>query len=338
MTSPILPQVTVLMSVYNGAAYLREAIESILAQTLRDFEFLIVDDGSTDESAAIIEDYDDQRIRLVRNDTNRGLSASLNRGLELAQGNYVARMDADDVSLLGRLECQVRFMEKHPHVDICGSWIEVFDDEKRTIWSAPVKDDEIKCGLLFSPSVYHPTVMFRKRLFDDAVLRYATDFSQAQDYELWSRLMDCCVFANIGSVLLCYRLHDQSVGRLAIDKQLASATAVRKQMLQKLGFEPTEKELALHNDLARCRIQKNREFLEQVHDWLLQIQSANRERQQFPQQALATVLARRWHEVCLLANSLGMDACRMYYQSPLAATFKMPLHHHLAFLLRAVVH
>jgi len=103
--------------------------------------------------------------------------------------------------------------------------------------------------------------MFRKRLFDDAVLRLRHQlFPSAGLFELWSRLMDCCVFANIGSVLLYYRLHDQSVGRLATDKQLASATAVRKQMLQKLGFEPTEKELALHNDLACCRIQKSRDF------------------------------------------------------------------------------
>ena len=114
------PKVTVLMPVYNCEKYLRESIESILNQTFKDFEFLIINDGSSDKSAEIVESYNDNRINFVQNEKNIGLAASLNRGLDIAKGEYIARMDADDISLPERLEKQVRFMETNPQIGICG--------------------------------------------------------------------------------------------------------------------------------------------------------------------------------------------------------------------------
>lgn len=318
------PKVTVLMAVYNGAPYLSEAVDSILGQTFRDFEFVIIDDASTDDSVMILKDYGDQRIRLVRNDINMGLSASLNRGIELARGEYIARMDADDVSLPERLAMQTNFMDAHPLVDISGTWVEWFDGDQSAIWTLPVDDDEIKCYLLFSPSVYHPTVMFRKRLFDDSSVRYSTAFAQAQDYELWSRLMDVCVFSNLNSVLLRYRLHEQSVGRASSDGQLAHATMVRKLMLQKLGFEPTTNELFLHSELSLNQVPRNEEMLQQTHDWLLALTRQNDSNAIFPQHAFYKVVAERWYQLCSRSTSLGNIIWHHYYSSPLSAFVRTP--------------
>lgn len=330
-----VPEITVLMAVYNGEAYLREAIESILDQTFRDFELIIIDDGSTDTSAAIIQNFADQRVKFVKNDTNIGLGASLNRGIELARGTYIARMDADDISLPYRLERQLYFMDKHSEVDVCGSWVESFEGDVKVVWEAPITDGEIKASLLFSPALYHPTVMFRQT---KGPFHYNEDHFFAQDFELWCRISPYCTFANIDEVLLRYRLHGQGAGKSHAAQQEDTANHVRRNMLvSALGLEPTSEEMALHNALACWRIEPDQHFLEQAHNWLLTLRDANCNCNVLPQQALTTVLARRWREICTFSTQLGMGACKLYYCSPLRAYLKLPVHHHLVFMLRALL-
>ena len=125
------PKITVLMPVYNGEKYLKESIESILKQTFRDFEFLIINDTSTDESEKIIRSFKDSRIKLIKNEKNIGLTKSLNKGLDLAKGEYMARMDADDISLPKRLEIQVAFMDKNPKIGVIGAWAKVIGESNK---------------------------------------------------------------------------------------------------------------------------------------------------------------------------------------------------------------
>ncbi|MCP8319033.1 MAG: glycosyltransferase, partial [Candidatus Methylarchaceae archaeon HK01B] len=127
------PKITILMSVYNGEKYLREAIDSILNQTFKDFEFLIINDGSTDRTVEILRSYHDSRIKIITNEKNMGLTKSLNKGLKIARSEYVARMDADDISYPRRLEVQYEYMKKNPDVGIVGSWNDVIDDKGNTI-------------------------------------------------------------------------------------------------------------------------------------------------------------------------------------------------------------
>jgi glycosyltransferase involved in cell wall biosynthesis len=159
-----MPKVTMLMSVYNGARFLREAIESILGQTFRDFEFLIVDDGSTDDSREMILSYCDPRVRLVINDRNVGLPRSLNRGLDLAQGEYVARQDADDISESARLAKQVAFLDSYHDVALLGTWYRKIDEGGRIIGDRQLPCDHVRirwCQLFFCPFV-HTAIMLRK--------------------------------------------------------------------------------------------------------------------------------------------------------------------------------
>ena len=166
--------VSVLMPAYNAAEHIREAIDSILEQTFTDFEFLIINDGSTDNAVDIISEYDDPRIKLVHNDGNKGLIYSLNYGLEIAQGKYIARMDADDIAMDTRLEKQVRFLEDNPDTSILGTAF-IFMGTPHEIHH-PNYNEEIRIKLLDDGAFAHPTVMMRKDSIDLNNIRYNADY------------------------------------------------------------------------------------------------------------------------------------------------------------------
>ncbi len=209
------PAISVLLSVYNGERFLKEAVESILNQTYSDFEFIIINDASTDKTFNILSDFanKDSRIRVVHNETNIGLTKSLNRGLAVAQATYVARMDADDVSLLYRLQEQFSYMESHPDVALVGSSATLINKDGQQIGKALMTSDPILIrysSILGKPSFVHSSWFFRT----DIVKKeggYNESFKNAQDFELVSRLMEKYQVTNIDSILVLLRIHDTSV-------------------------------------------------------------------------------------------------------------------------------
>lgn len=207
-----MPSVTVLMPVYNGARYLRTAIESILAQTYADFEFLIINDGSTDSSREIITSYRDARIRLVDNDHNLGLTRTLNRGLQLTEGDLVARQDADDVSHYRRLEQQVQFLRHHPSVALLGTQGRVIDQDGN--YQGPLDRSRDHASIrwyhFFSSGFIHGSVMFRREVIYNEFGGYR-DFLYCEDYELWSRVALAYPVANLPARLVDYRNHSASI-------------------------------------------------------------------------------------------------------------------------------
>lgn len=201
--------VTVLMPVYNAEKYLAEAIESILHQTYQDFEFLIINDGSTDGSEDVILNYAevDSRINYVKNEHNIKLIATLNKGVKLAKGKYIVRMDADDISVPERIEKQVSFMESHPNVGVCGSYFTVFGEGIKDpyVVTRPLGNETIKASLLFTNPLGHPNVIIRKSLMIDNDIWYNSRFYRIEDWGLWTMLMNKCDFENIPESLLRYR-------------------------------------------------------------------------------------------------------------------------------------
>lgn len=200
------PKVSVLMPVYNGATYLREAIDSILAQTFVDFEFLIINDGSTDLSETIIASYDDSRIKYLKNDHNRGLVNTLNLGIEAAQGEYIARMDADDISLPARFATQVAFLDQQPNVGACGTGYRYFGEvnEEKLLPSDP---QEAFVLLSSTSCLGHPTSMIRKSVLDHHSIRYESDYEYAEDYAFWIRISQVASLCSLPESLLLYRWH-----------------------------------------------------------------------------------------------------------------------------------
>jgi len=205
-----MPQVTVLMSVYNGQRYLHEAVRSILNQTFRDYEFLIIDDGSQDESLSILKEFakNNPCIRLLINDCHKGLGYSLRRGVAEAQGELIARMDCDDISHPERLEKQVKWLQAHPDIDILGTQALEIDVYGHVLGRryVPTKHEDIRRLLPFANPIIHSSVMFRK-LKIIAVGSYRADLQYVQDYDLWFRCMAAGLrFANLPEALVSYRL------------------------------------------------------------------------------------------------------------------------------------
>jgi glycosyltransferase involved in cell wall biosynthesis len=226
------PTVSVIMPVYNCAAYVREAVESILNQTLTALELIIIDDCSTDGTAGIIAEFDDERIVFIRKTEKTGLVASLNMSIERARGIYLARMDGDDISKRRRLEKQVLFMEQHPDIDLCGTAYQLIGQEAVVYF--PLAHEEIKMHLMdFSP-IAHPTVIWRKDFFDQHQLRYLPEFEAAEDYELWTRVIWLGKMANMADSLLWYRQHSQQFSHTRKNKQVKNSERCRVIMLQKI--------------------------------------------------------------------------------------------------------
>ena len=228
-----MPEITVLMAVYNGERYLGEAIESILGQSFGDFEYLIIDDASTDCTSAILREYAmaDKRIRLISNESNLGLSRSLNRGLEQAKGLYIARMDADDIARPERFATQHAWLKEHPEILVLGSAIQMIDENGEQLPSEPppLSSAQMRWNSFFGRQfvVCHPTVMARRELFERFGV-YA-ELPTSQDLELWGRLI--CIepypIANLSEVLLDYRVHSDSVSEKQNELQLETSNRVR---------------------------------------------------------------------------------------------------------------
>lgn len=202
-----MPKVSVLLPTYNTSpAHLRECLDSILAQTFADFELLVLDDCSTETGVAeLIASYSDSRIRFMRNEKNLGISATRNKLLDMAQGAYLAVTDHDDISLPRRFELQAAFLDKHPEVGVVGAALEKFP--RRRILTLPPDNDEIENLLMYKSAVEHPVSMIRKSVLTDAGLLYEEEFSPAEDYRLWTRLLGKTRFANLPDILLRYRSH-----------------------------------------------------------------------------------------------------------------------------------
>jgi len=291
------PQVSVLMPVYNGEKYLREAIDSILNQTFTNFEFIIINDASADNSRAIIENCNDERIRLLNNDQNQGLPYCLNRGLDAARGEYIARMDADDISLPERLEKQIAFMEEHNEIGLCGTWIKYFG-EKDLVLAFPSDDATIRCKLLFENNIAHPSVVVRRSLLVDNNLFYNPAFKFAEDYDLWSRCGRHFHLANLGEILLLYRLHPTQSGKIDFGIQQKFCGLVRLEELKNLGINVTEEEFEFHEAITLYQFQINEDFLEKIRQWFCKIKASNSISNYYSDPALSSVLNNKWLELC----------------------------------------
>lgn len=265
------PKVSVVLPMYNADAYVGQAIESILNQTLTNLELIIINDASTDDSLQIATKFaeEDARVHVVDLEQNSGIAQALNTGLSLARGEYVARMDADDISAPERLEKQLNFMDNNPECGVCGSWIKAFNETKETVAVCETKldHDSIKAQLLFSCALMHPTVVFRKTILTDDSI-YESDYIPAEDYRLWSVLASKTKLANVQEVLLDYRIHGDSTSQKESTKQKLQAQRVRANILKELDLVPTVAQTKIHNAISSWDKLTLLENEDEVNEWL----------------------------------------------------------------------
>jgi glycosyltransferase involved in cell wall biosynthesis len=236
------PKVSVLLSVYNGQEHLAEALESVQAQSMPHWELIAVDDGSSDDSARILEAFaaDDARMRVLTNPENLGLAASLNRGLRECRGEFVARQDADDISYPARLELQTKYLEEHPRVLLCGSAVEQIGPSGRLLNKVipqPASDQVIRLKMLLTNAFHHSSVMLRLEDMRTWGLSYRTDYRFGQDYELWSRLLKKGQGGNLLDPLIKFRVHSGQVSKIHWRTQQGYADQVSQALFKDRGWD-----------------------------------------------------------------------------------------------------
>lgn len=234
-----MAKVTVLMPTYNVAPYLKEAMESVLRQGYSDFDLLIIDDCSTDDTIAVAQSIHDPRISIVQNEHNLGLADNLNRGLSLIDTELVARMDGDDIAEPHWLQSEVAILDAHPEIGICGGGFERFGT-MQTVVRLPEKPEEILANMLFECSIIVPT--FRMSLYRDHNLRYRSDSFPAEDYRFWADCLRVTKAYNIQDTLFHYRMHPKQICSSLREKQQEKVNEVRHYMLDLFGEGLTDED------------------------------------------------------------------------------------------------
>lgn len=245
------PMISCIVSSYNtDPKMLEEAINSVLEQSYRDFELILIDDCSTnEESRKLIEKYEkkDERIIALYNERNIGLAASLNNGLNIARGKYIARFDADDICMLNRFEIQVRYMEENPDIDLCSTFMELIGEKQGCVTSIFYDCKSVAAQLLFSCYIPHNTIMFRKDFFDVNDLRYDSKYEKTEDFDLWTRCIEKgAEIATIPQVLVKYRIHLQSVCHTQKSAQQILAQQICCRQLKNIGLMLSPEDISLH--------------------------------------------------------------------------------------------
>jgi glycosyltransferase involved in cell wall biosynthesis len=330
------PTTSVLMPVYNAESHLAEAIESILAQTHTNFELLIVYDDCTDRSLEIVNSYSDSRIRLIRS-TQGSIVAAMNLGLDHARGEFVAMMDADDISHADRLERQVTFLNAHAHVGGCGTWVVTTGALEGVVWRYAIHSEEIRCELLFENACAHPSIMYRSAALERHRLRYSENFSRAADYEFLFRCTGAFAMANIPTILLTYRIRPDSHSRSDENTMRAERRMLYDAGLRCLGIEASPQELELHASIGALNFPPHASVLNEVGAWLRKLLERNAVTKVYSPLAFEQVVKRQWYSVHQALTGLGLKVWLDYSRSPLGWNGPMGLRPRLGLLARCAL-
>lgn len=302
---PPKPLVTVLLPVYNSRRHLREAIKSIQAQTYTNWEMLVINEyGSNDGSSDIVQNlsFVDSRIRLIQNGSRLGLANSLNYGMQMAKGKYIARMDADDLSHETRFEKQVYFLEEHPEIGLCGTYQHHFGKQIDWIHKPPITPEKCRANMMFDCDLCHSTVMFRRQLFMDNQLFYNPDYL-AEDFELWSRAVRLIEFANIPEVLGEYRWDGENISikkqeQMAKENARIVAAALERNLEIKVDFDDYILLEGWGNPFFR---EKDKAIRKQMYsrfkELLILIYETNQKKHFYDEKALLSIIASKWRYV-----------------------------------------
>lgn len=314
------PLISVIMPVYNAAPYIGEAVESILNQSYTNFEFIIIDDGSTDESISIIQSFQDSRIRFFRNEKNLKIVETLNRGLILAQGKYIARMDADDLALPERLAKQVAFLEERMEIGLCGTWYENIGNRHGVVKLA-TEHDEIVFRLLIHFEMLHPSWMIRRNLVQIYGLKY--ELLYGEDYQFLLKMLPIAKIANLPEVLMKYRQFETSMSKSNWNKTEENCRTVRKNIFTLLGFEKiSDNQLVL---LKKCYYQDysfEKTDLQELDVFFQGIFNSSFSQTIIRPDFLKNAIGQLWENTCYNSKSMNILEIPFFYKSQVIKRYK----------------
>ncbi len=320
------PKVTAFVPVYNRERFVGKAIESLLAQTFSDFELLLIDDGSTDDSLRVMRSYGDPRIRIERNPRNLGVPVTRNEGLRLARGEYIALLDSDDYAYPDRFERQVAFLDRHPDFAEIGGWNRAMDAHGRPLRKVkiqPLAPEDIRATLLFRCCLKNRSIMGRTALLREH--GYRADYVRCQDYDLHVRLAEQHKLGNLPRVLVLGRLHEgrHTLGTADLGNETKMQIMAAQLAALDLGFgqDDLERHLLLaHANVRAARFALDEGYLDWAERWLGQIVGANRRAGRYDEGALARAVGEIWFRTCLrVATHAGWGVWRRFLPSTLSA-------------------
>lgn len=290
---------TILMPVYNGETHLTAAVNSILAQTFSNFTLLIIDDGSTDQTQAIIESFLDPRIKFIRNPQNLGLAQSLNIGISAIDSPYIVRMDSDDIAYPQRLERQINYMDAHPEIGLCGSYYLAFGyGVEDTIRKPPTAHSDILYELIFDNAFGHSTVVFRTELARQFNLQYNVELRVAQDYDLWVRMVRHCKAANIPEVLVRYRIHEGNASSRHAHEQRRAARMISEFHRNQIGLQSEPEDSDIHDELRSMNFPVNLARLRRAGNWLSRLLPITLFRCRQSPKSTLSLFSMWWYSAC----------------------------------------
>ena len=313
------PAVSVVMPAYNRAAFIAEAIESILSQTFDDLELIVVDDGSTDETIAVIKGFSDTRLKLIELGANHGLAAARNIGMAVSRGRFLAVMDSDDIALPHRLAVQVAYLEAHTGIDLCGMTARMFGD-RQEYWRCFESSALCHGKLLWVIPFLHSTWLMRRTAI--GTLRYDETLPVASDYEFLVSLSRCARINGINRIGVLYRIHPGGISNLRRHALINAWSRAWRDLFLEMGLNQfSEAQLALHGMLwGDTYLPKplTVDFLHQAEQWLCQIEVANARTARLDPLGVKQVLRRHWWHLCKVAAAQGVGIWRPFIASPLA--------------------
>ncbi len=305
-----MPLVSIIMPCFNAERWLGAALDSLQRQTHREFEIVAVDDASTDRTAALLAERAraDSRVRPVRLERNQGPGAAANRGLAESRGQFIARLDADDVALPERIEAQLAFLQQ-TGVDLCGSWFVEFGQGIPRTARWPHAESAVKAGLLFQNPICHPTVMGRRQVFERHP--YGPDSRLAEDYDVLSRASAEFRLANVPRALVRYRRHAAQASQARRDALEAATRPIRLANLVRQGIAATPEEQRLHNLIRAPASIGSLDDLRGIGQWLGKLHAAHADAE------ARRVIASQWVRACIRAAPLGRAMWQAFRASPL---------------------
>lgn len=310
------PLISVVMPVRNGERFIRDALDSILSQSIKNLEILVINDASEDQSSAIVKSYNDFRIRLINNNKKLGLAKSRQKAVSCTLGEYIAFLDCDDIARRDRLEKQISYLENHPKVSLVGSWVEIIEENGRNtgrVWRHATCSKIIPSVLLFRNCFTQSAVTLRKKCFDK--LSFRCDYWAAPDYDLWTRLNINFYSSNLGEVLTYYRIYK---GSMSFQKKKEVKKCTQKiffNNLKRLGFTPSKEEISIHYNLERDRNAFSLNMLNLIEKWLKKISRYNQISQIYPVDKFNLLVGGYWFKACCLSASRGLVIWEIYRKS-----------------------
>jgi glycosyltransferase involved in cell wall biosynthesis len=294
----IKPIVSIILPVYNGSAFLSEAVSSILEQNISEIELIAINDASTDESDKILRRFSDKRIVHISNPTNIGLASTLNLGIEEAKGEFIARMDQDDIADPIRLSLQIKEFINNKNLGICGSNFYTFGAKNEYVSDYPLNHEKIFTNLLFYNCIAHPTTMFRKSTFVENSLNYNHKFDWAEDFELWTRARYLTKIINLKQPLLKYRINSNSMTASNESRVHKSVNVINKRSLLEIGINASDEILNLHLKIGHHIIDlKDTEQVEKTTNHLWNIIINNQTYKVYNELELKNVISIFWNPI-----------------------------------------